>query len=767
MIRTCAPRSYDHSGQGVRSRAKISTALTLLLASSLPAHAADPLPLELDLGRSEVRVYAAPCVIPVGRTVEEARLPERLERLGYSRVKGRKPEKPGQYFWGNESFWIYRQTHHFEGAIREAALVGLRLDGPAGRILGPGAHPGEAASRVMPYLEPETLAESLTGDRAPRRPIRLAQLPERVWRPLLAIEDARFFEHPGVDYRGIARAILANILKGGVAQGGSTITQQLIKMRDLTPKRTLGRKVSEAVRALAIESEYDKKEILESYLNHVYYGHLGGVSIHGLGAAARAFFSKRPAELTLSEAALLAGIIQAPNRLAPDRHPAEAKKRRDRVLQRMGELKWASAAEVAAAQRSGLGLKLNPPPPPPANQFLGWVSEIAHEEAERRLENGRGVLVETGIDPLVQEATEEAVRHRLEALRKSFKRLRGAPLSAAAVALDAETGAVLAYVGGDPDAPRGGFDRARKAQRQPGSAIKPLVLLEAFESCGSRGALYPATRVLDAPVAIQLPKGPWKPANHDGNFRGLVTVREALAQSLNTPLVRLGRWCGFEAVATTLRRAGITLPAEPPPSFVLGAVETSPLALAQAYTVFATPGETVKPRPVLRIDRPDGWNLAKFKLDREPVVRPAVAWLVRDLMREAVASGTGRGASLKGLDVAGKTGSSSNERDAWFAGQAGSVVAVVWVGLDNDDRLGLSGAEAAAPLWRELMAVAARVRGGDGPERPSEIVEAWVDLSSGLLVNKGKKAHRDLFRRGTLPRKDRWWWFDAPERVIR
>lgn len=745
---------------------------SLLALSFLPvvARAADEPPsLDLDLGRSEVRIEAEPYHLPRGRTVAAARLSERLERLGYRRVKGKRPAAPGEFFWGTDSFWFYRPTFRAAGGrIEPPALLGVTLAGPDGAITGPASIAGQKPPTEMPALEPEVLAESLAADRAPRRPIRLAELSERVWRPLLAIEDARFFEHPGVDYRGIARAILANLIAGGVAQGGSTITQQLIKMRDLTPKRTLGRKVSEAVRALALEADHDKREILECYLNHVYYGHVGGLAIHGIGAAARAYFSKAPNELTLTEAALLAGIIQAPNRLAPDRHPEAAKARRDAVLRRMGELKWALPADVEAAQRAPLSLRLTPPRPAVATAFVDWADEIVHEEAARRIEKGRGVVVQTGIDPLLQEVAERAIEHRLDALRKASRRLAGAPLAAALVALDVETGAVLAYAGGDPRAPRGGFDRARKAERQPGSAVKPLVLLAAFERCGERGPLYPAMRVMDEPVAIARPSGPWKPSNNDGKYRGLVTLRDALTQSLNLPFVRLGRWCGFEEIASTLRRAGLALPAEIPPAFVLGAVETSPLALAEAYTVFATPGERVEARPILAIEKPDGGNLARFRPQRVRVAEPAAAWLVRDMMRDAVASGTARGAKVKGLDLAGKTGTSSNERDAWFAGQGGSVVAVVWVGLDDGEPLGLSGAEAAAPLWREFMEVAAEARGGDGPERPREIVEATVDLNSGLRVDDPSKTTRtDLFRRGHLPRTDRWFWFDAPEDVVR
>jgi penicillin-binding protein 1B len=729
-----------------------------------------PRSLEQDFGRNEVRVLGGIFRLPVGRTVEEIALPERLERLGYRRVKGRRPAAPGEFFWGNESFWIYRQAHWREGEWRPAEPVGVKL-GPGGRVVGPDAEPGKPLPREMPYLEGEVLAESLDGDRAPRWPIRLDELPERVWRALLAIEDARFFDHPGVDYRGIARALLANLLSGKVAQGGSTLTQQLVKMRDLTPKRTLGRKVSEAIRAVALEAEYDKREILESYLNHVYYGHVGGLAVHGIGAASRAYLGKTPEQLSLEEAALLAGIIQSPNRLAPDRHPSEATARRNRVLERLAELKWASPAEVAAAKAKPLRLKLSPPTPPPGGTFYNWVTQIAEREASERLEKGRGVIVETHLDPLLQVRAEQVVAGELERLRRSFKRLRSAPLSAALVALDGRTGAVLAYVGGRD---RGGFDRVRSARRQPGSTLKPLMLLEAFERCGERGAVFPATRVVDRAVEIELTepgerRRTWKPTNNDGKFRGLVTVRQALEQSLNVPFVRLARWCGFEATADRLRQLGIPVPTPTPPAFSLGAVEVAPLELARAYTAFVALGEVVEPWPLLRISKPEGWPLARFRPRTERVASSTSAWLARDLMRGAIEEGSARQAALEGVEAVGKTGTSSERRDAWFAGTADGVVAVVWLGLDTNEPLGLTGAEAAAPLWRKFMDKAARWRGSPPPTRPDGIVEAEIDTETGLRVdgfNFWSETKTELFRRGALPRRDHWFWFDDPEPVV-
>lgn len=739
-----------------------------LLASALSAPAAAASSLDEELGRSEVRVYSRAYRVPRGRTVVEAALPQRLERLGYRRVRGRRPASPGEYFWGHEVFWIYRREHRLGGRRVPAELVGLTLARPDGRILGPRAAPGAEAPSGLPRLEPETLAESLTGDRAPRRPVRLDDLPEHVWRALLAIEDARFLDHPGVDYRSVARALWANLRAGRVTQGGSTITQQLVKMRQLTPRRTLGRKLSEAVRALALETTHDKREILESYLNHVYYGHVDGVAVHGIGAAARAFFGRPARDLDLAQAALLAGIIQSPNRLSPVRHPGAARKRRDRVLTRLEELGWAGAEEARRARGRPLGISLDPPHPRRASHFLAWVAQGAEEEAPRWVGRGRGVVVQTSLDPYLQEVAEGVVADGLAELRRSHPRLRRAPLSAALVALDGATGEVLAYVGGDPGEPGGGFDRARSAHRQPGSTVKPLVLLEAFARCGGRRPLSPATRVADEPLRLDLPTGPWEPTNADGAFAGVMDLRTALVESRNVPFVRVARWCGFEDTARRMRRAGLTLPEAPPPSFVLGAVEVSPLELARAYTAFADAGRSAEPRPLVRLERPGGRRLARQGPRTRKVTDPASAYLVRDLMRGAVETGTARPARLPGLAVAAKTGTSSESRDAWLAGEAEGLVTVVWVGLDDGSPLGLSGARAAAPLWRRFMAAAALTRPRLPTGAPRGVVRRYVDPATGLLVRSfNPRARRELFRRGALPPRDRFFRIDRPLPVVR
>ena len=723
----------------------------------------DANPLIEELGRNAVRVRSAAFPLRAGGTAAGQALGERLDRLGYERVRGRRPERPGEYFWGFERFWIYRREHRLAGRDYDARLFALDLERDSGRILGAHDADGEPLSMDRLWIEPELLAESLDADRAERRATRLAELPEHVWRPVLAAEDGRFFDHVGLDGRSVARALLANAKAGGVAQGGSTITQQLIKNRSLDSRRTLGRKASEAVRALALEAAHDKRDILEAYLDDLYLGHVDGLAIHGLATAARVYFSKDADDLSLAESAALAAMIQSPNRMRPTDHAERLRDRRDWVLGRMAELGWASDAEVERASRTPVRARPSKPAPPLANSAIGWIRAVGEDEAGKRLRRGRGVVVETTLDPLLQAIAEDEAAAWLRTLARRGHR----DARVALVALDASTGDVLAHVGADPRQ-RGGFDRARSARRQPGSAIKPLVLLEAFDDCGRRDPAYPARHILDAPVTVDLPSGPWRPANSDGRHRGIVTVRDALRDSLNVPFVRLSRWCGEASMARTLRRAGLDLPSPVPPSFVLGAVETSPVELAGAYSAIAGLGRRVRPRIARRIEKPGGWPIERFGEGSRQVVEPASAFLVHDLLRDVARQGTAEVADIAGLPVAAKTGTSSNQRDAWLAGYVGNLVVVVWVGRDDDRPLGLGGSTGAAPLWRAFVERAAPAWPWRAIERPRGIVTRHIDPTTGLrVVRLHPRAEPELFRRGALPPRDSWFREDEPVDVIR
>lgn len=736
------------------------------LASPVEATAASSRrTLEHSLGRNDLRVYSARHTIHPGDRLKGSALPDRLTQLGYRRVRA-KPTSPGEFFWGFERFWIYLRGDAMPG--RRGApprLIEISIERASGRVLRIDEEgSGESLRRVA--LEPALLAESLKERRAPRRWVTFEAFPEHTWRSVLAIEDTRFFEHGGVDPRSVARALLKNAKAGSITQGGSTITQQLVKIRDLTPKRTLGRKLSEAGRALAIEAEYEKEAILEAYLNSIYMGHASGVSLYGLDAAARAYFAKKPEELTLSESAVLAAMIQGPNRLDPRSYPDRVRARQLRVLERLAELGWLSQGEIDRARRGGLPrLRTGSTGRHALPSLLGWLRDELEAVAPKRAREDRDLLVETTLDPYLQRLARASMAAGLARIEKRLPRRSRGELAGALVALDGTSGDVLAAVGADPR--RGGeFDRARSARRQPGSTVKPFVVMEALERCGDRGPLHVARRVVDRPVRLSLPSGAWSPENPTGRYRGVVSLRTTLVDSLNVPLVRLARHCGFPATAERFGAAGLPLPSDAPPSFVLGAVEISPVELASAYSAFVDLGRRHRPRLVTRVSAASGRGLARVKARSSRVSRPATAFLVRDLLREAGRRSLGTPAFDR-HEVIGKTGTSSNQRDAWFAGAVGSMVVVTWVGLDGGGSLGLSGAQAASPIWREFAEASATALRMLPLERPRTVVERWIDPKSGRQVRSGRgESRRELFRDGVEPPRGGLIFRGRPEPVI-
>ncbi len=717
--------------------------------------------LERDVGRSETRVWSAPYRLALGSELVAAGIPERLERLGYERVRGRRPDRPGQYFWGHERFWIFRRGFQYGGDDYAPRLFGLGVSGSPVRLRSFLDEAGDPLSGVEApewgVLEPQLLAESLRPDRAARHPVSLDSLPEHVWRAVLAIEDRRFFDHVGVDGRSVARALLANLKRGRISEGGSTITQQLIKMRELTAKRTVGRKVSEAVRAVSLEAEHDKEEILEAYLNHVFMGHLGAVNIYGMEAGARAWFGKSARELDLGEAATLAAMVQGPNAMHPDRPTDRLVNRQRQVLAAMEEEGWASAAAVARERRRGLPrAQVRRPEAAGPRYLLDWLAERGEQRAPSRADAGRGLVFETTVDPWLQEKAEAAVTRGLKSVRQA---------NASVVVMEAETGRVLAWVGGRPGSGGDSYDRARKSKRQPGSTVKPLVLLEAFERCGRQKPVYPARRVSDRAVTIELEPKPWSPRNPDGRHRGFVTLREATERSLNVPFVRLARWCSFDAVADRFERAGLQLPRPVPPAFVLGAVEVTPVDLARAYGALAGGGVRREPHAIRGLVLPGGRRVGGEVRDSERVARATTAWMVTEVLREPARRLLG-GDGMSGRAFA-KTGTSSNGRDAWVVGGVGNIVIVAWIGADDGRGSGIGGASTAGPIWAEVARRVDATRDLVAPARPPRVVVRSIEPESGLLVGNDRRGSRqEYFRRGYLPPRKRWFRNNRPPTPI-
>ncbi len=582
-----------------------------------------------------------------------------------------------------------------------------------------------------------------------RIPVPLDQIPDHLVQAVLATEDQRFYRHHGLDIKRIGGALIADLKAGGITQGGSTLTQQLAKNLFLTASRSPLRKLREAALALVLERRYPKSAILEAYLNEIYLGQSGGMPIHGVGAAARAYFGKDVRRLTLAESAFLAGIIRAPNWYSPVRRPALARQRRSLVLDQMVEQHRISTSEADRARRAGLPRRI-------AWTTLdgSWFRDYALASVGKAPD--RGLAVYTTLDAGLQLAAERAVRSGLNRLG-----LPGA--QAALIALDPRSGEILAMVGGR-DYRGSQFNRATDARRQPGSAFKPIVALAALTPWdGQTPAFTLASTVDDAPLSVSTEQGPWQPANYDRQFRGPVTLREALEQSLNVPFARIGMAVGPERIVTTAHQLGITSSLRPVPSLALGSSEVTLLELSRAYGVLAAAGQLAPTRVILG-------GAAPGQAPPEPgapaltrAADPAVAFLVTSALQGVVTRGTGAALNGSGrfAGLAGKTGTSSDWRDAWFLAYSPTLVVGVWVGFDDGRSLQLTGATAALPIAAGFLGEAAHAARWDDFDIPDGVTEGYTVADGGWPWQCGA---REFFLAGTEPSSRsclRWGW-DQP-----
>jgi len=597
----------------------------------------------------------------------------------------------------------------YAGAEPRPSLVELR-DDASGRVASLHASDGRELAEV---LVPAPRFGSLYGRGAvDREPVALHALPPQLVDAVLLVEDRRFFEHSGIDPRRIAGAALANLRAGRIREGGSTVTQQLVKNLYLTRERTFSRKLREATLALRLEGAAPKPAILEAYLNEIYLGQRGSVAVHGVAAAARHWFAKDVSQLSLAESCLLAGMIRGPSFYSPVRHPARALTRRNGVLRRLLEGGHISEAEYLTAVQEPL--QVAPRLPRTGAWFLDRVEQELLTRYSRRQLASRGLRVVTTLDLRLQRAAEAAVSSGLRALEEEHPTLRrsDAPLQAALVALDPRRGDVLALVGGR-DYGRSQFNRALYARRQPGSVFKPIVALAAFTSEEPVASLE--TLLLDAPLRVVRPEGVWRPLNYDRRFRGPVTLQEALERSLNVPLVRLGGLVGAPRIAATGRRLGIESALEPVPALALGASEVTLFEMTRAYAVLAAEGELATPRLLNLVLDPRGGAVWADPSQRRRVAAPDAVRQVTRALRGAVERGTARRIRALGFHgpVAGKTGSTSGFRDAWFVGYTPELVMGVWVGFDDGRSVGLPGSRAALPIFTAVLKEALGPDGGE------------------------------------------------------
>ena len=707
-------------------------------------------------GRSLPRVFARPFELRRGQALTEPELIDRLNDLGYAQRP--EPVTPGEFTVEGPVVTLRARGGPVHGRLLRVAftppatkpktpaparVVGLELEGT-----GPIADVS---------VDPPFLSELVGTGREKRRKVPLASIPKVQRDAVLAIEDRRFYDHPGVDVVRTIGAVVTN-LRGDrpYLVGGSTLTQQLVKNFFLTREKTIRRKLLEQFMALIMERRLSKEEILELYLNEVYLGQRGSFAIHGVAEAARLYFGKDVANVALPEAAMIAGMIQAPPLYSPFRAPARARERRNVVLGAMAETGVVTADEAARAAATPLtpatrALDAEAP------HFVDLVAQAFAEQYPALADGTRPVDVHTTLDLHLQRLGQDALREGLAKADALLARKRRAGrVEGALLAIDPRTGEVLAFVGGRAYG-QSQLNRVMVAKRQPGSVFKPFVYLAAFEAAAAEGRtdITPATLVLDEPTTFFYEDKEWTPGNYEDEYDGPITLRRALAMSRNVATARLGELVGFDRVAALWRRVGTSTQPRPFPSIVLGVFEATPFEIAQAYTIFPSGGELRPLRTVLRVTAAGRDVSAPATVQPRRVARPDTTFLVTSMMRSVVNEGTGAGVRGAGfaLDAAGKTGTTNDLRDAWFVGFTPELLTVVWVGYDDNQVIGLSGSQVALPIWVAFMQRALAGHPNVPFEPPAEgLMFADIDRDTGKLATPGcLRVLTEVFLAGTEP----------------
>ncbi len=704
--------------------------------------------LAAGLTPSAAMVFGTPLELVPGLGLDGAGLADRLDELGYARRDVAR--RAGEYAVEPDALTVIPREGLQEGRLARVRFAPAGAGG--GHVAAIETPPGRRVERLA--LDAPHLSTLHGRDRRRRRTLPLAEMPDDVVRAVLAAEDHRFFGHPGIDAVRIAGAAVTNLTGNrSYLVGASTLTQQLIKNTLLTPEQTLWRKLREQALALLLERRLPKPRILEMYLNEVYLGHRGSFAIHGVAQGARALFGKDLGNLTLGEAATLAGLIRAPQTHAPHRHPERARERRNGVLQAMVDLGLVTPDRAMVAAREPLGGVADP-----ADREAPYLVDFVRSRVGDRLDDWRGrggtLRIETTVDLHLQRLAETAVREGLDRIGHPHGARPAVRPQAALVAVDPRNGAIRAMVGGR-SYQESQLNRVEHARRQPGSVIKPFVYLAAFERAAREPGLRftPASVIDDRPTTFRFGGRPWRPANYGGVYDGPVTARAALARSRNVAAVKVGELAGFGAVADTWAAAsgGATPPAYP--SIVLGAFESTPLEVAAAYTVLANRGDRAPLHAVSRV------TAAKQVVHRaedrpRPVARADSAFLVTSMLRSTLDTGTAAAARRSGFahDAAGKTGTSNDLRDAWFAGFTPTLLTVVWVGMDDNSPLGLTGAEAALPIWTAFMRSALAERTVPAFMPPPGVTLVDVCADTGLRTVDGcPRTVTGAFASGTEP----------------
>lgn len=691
------------------------------------------------------RVYARPMELYAGRPLTPDQLAQELERLGYHAV--REPTRSGEYTRNREIFHI--QTRGFAFWDGAESPQRLRIEFAGGwveRLI----DRGQNRELDLARLDPLQIASIYPAHKEDRQLVQLAEVPPLLIRTLLAVEDRQFYAHHGISPRSVLRAMFANVRAGGVVQGGSTLTQQLVKNFFLSNERTLTRKVNEAFMSLLLEAHYSKDEILEAYLNEVYLGQDGPRAVHGVALASHFYFERPLEDLEPDQIALLVGMIKGPSYYDPRKNPQHALERRNLVLDLLVEQGALSADEGTRAKARPLGvLKRRALAANAYPHFLELVRRQLYRDYREEDLTSEGLRIFTTLDPQAQTAAEAAVSGRLPEL----ERRRGLPensLQSAMIVTAVDSAEVLAVVG-DRNPRAAGFNRAVDAVRPIGSLVKPAVYLAAL---GAPDRYNLASWLDDTPLKVPSRVGePWEPQNYDKQYRGRVLLFDALTHSYNVPTARLGLDIGVDTVVATLRRLGVEGDLNPYPSLLLGAADLSLLDVTRMYQTLAAGGFRSPLRAIRAVVAADGTALQRYPLEVEQVANAEQVFMLDSVLQAVATEGTAAALGARfgrEAGIAGKTGTTDDLRDSWFAGFTGNQLAVVWIGRDDNQPMGLTGSSGAVPVWGDYMA-----RVGVQPlvlSLPERVEMVWIDRLTGLRADDGCEDRVQLpFLTGTAP----------------
>ena len=702
---------------------------------------------------SDYGVYADARIIKHGQRIRPELLRSELLRRAYREATTNKLQ-PGEFRESSQEFHIHTR----------------KFIAPTGAVIAPQASiyrhttgeivPVNGSNPRRIALEPQAIADLNSGDVRASRFVPLGKIPLALQNAVIAIEDERFYRHSGIDLIGIARAAFINISALAWVQGGSTLTQQLAKNVFLNPRRTLTRKFLEVFTAFSLERSLSKDEILEFYLNEVYLGQEGSVAIHGMAEAARSFFDKDLSQLTLAESALMAGVIRAPSSYSPRRHVNRAVKRRNTVLARMLELDFITKTQFEQAKAERISLSRRDGPRRQAPHFTAAIRKLLATDHNLEPSAIPALRIYTGLDLELQRCAERALKSGLEELERKNRGLerRTRKLEGALVALEPFSGKVRAWAGGR-DYGLNQFDHVQLAKRPIGSTIKPFVYLAALDSSLNRYKTATVASILgDEPITIKTPGADdWSPQNYDRKFRGDVTLRYALENSLNLPTVYLAQRIGLDAVAQTVKKFHLSQNIPAVPSLVLGTAETSLIDLVASYGALANGGVYVKPRPFISVADSDGEIVATTQVSEERVAAEGPVYVLTNILQGVIERGTATRVRSLGFtgDAAGKTGTTDEARDAWFIGFTPDLVAGVWVGFDDNKRVGLTGGAAAVPIWTEFMKCASDFSDPLPFIAPPSVTVTSIDSASGQLASTDcpdEGRVEEVFVKGTEPK---------------